>query len=245
VRAPTIKATMQRRILVNYRVDPATLASVLPPPFRPALVDGYGIAGICLIRLGDVRPAGVPAAFGVTTENAAHRIAVEWDTADGPVTGVYIVRRDTASRLTTLVGGRLFPGWHHRADFDVSEGAGGYRVEVASRDGEVQIAVAARLSDEVMDGSVFKGSLATASAFFRCAPVGYAATPRAGTYDGMALTAYGWAMQALRLDDVRSSFFDDPRRFPAGTAVPDSAFLMAGVKTTWRAEPALAEPVSR
>jgi hypothetical protein len=243
VRAPTIKATMQRRVLVNYRVDPTTLAAVLPPPFRPAVVGGFGVAGICLIRLGDVRPAGVPAALGVTTENAAHRIAVEWDTPDGPVAGVYIVRRDTSSLLTTLVGGRLFPGWHRRSDFDVHEGAGAYRIEVSSHDGEVQIAVAARLSDDVMDGSVF-GSVEKASAFFRCAPVGYAATPRAGTFDGVALTAHGWAMQPLLLDHVRSSFLDDPDRFPVGTAVADSAFLMAGVDTTWRPQPALRVPVA-
>ena len=243
MRAPTIKATMQRRILVNYRVDPKTLASVLPPPFRPTVVGGYGVAGICLIRLGDVRPAGVPAALGVTTENVAHRIAVEWDTPDGPVAGVYIVRRDTSSVLTTLVGGRLFPGWHHRADFDVDEGAGGYRIEVASRDGDVRIAIAARPSDDVMDGSVF-GSLDAASTFFRCSPIGYAATPRAGTYDGVALAADGWAMQPLVLDDVRSTFFDAFKRFPAGTAVADSAFLMAGLDTTWRPQPALRTPAA-
>ncbi len=33
---------MQRRVLVNYRVDPATLASLVPAPFRPALVGAPG-----------------------------------------------------------------------------------------------------------------------------------------------------------------------------------------------------------
>ena len=78
MRSPAIKATMQRRILVNYRVEPDALGSVLPPPLRPARVGGYGVTGICLIRLGGIRPAGMPAALGVTSENAAHRIAVEW-----------------------------------------------------------------------------------------------------------------------------------------------------------------------
>ena len=99
MRASAIKATMQRRILVNYRVEPEALAAVLPAPFRPALVGGYGVAGICLIRMGSIRPSGLPAVMGVTSENAAHRVAVEWDTPEGPVTGVYIPRRDTSSRL--------------------------------------------------------------------------------------------------------------------------------------------------
>jgi len=34
-----IKATMQRRVLVNYRIEPAALASVLPQPFRPAVIE--------------------------------------------------------------------------------------------------------------------------------------------------------------------------------------------------------------
>lgn len=238
MRTPAIRATIERRILVNYRVDPEALARILPKPFRPALVGDFGIAGICLIRLGGIRPAGLPAAMGVTSENAAHRVAVEWDTAEGPVTGVYIPRRDTSSRLGALVGGRLFPGWQHRARFRVEEGDGSYRVEVSSHDGDVQIAVGAHLTAAVMAGSVFE-SVEQASGFFRCAPVGYAATPDAGVFDGVALTAEGWAIQPLHLNEVQSSFFEDPARFPSRTATPDSAFLMAGLDTCWRAQPPL------
>jgi hypothetical protein len=238
VRTSTINATIERRILVNYRVDPAALARTLPKPFRPALVGDSGVAGICLIRLGGVRPPGLPAAVGITTENAAHRVAVEWDTPDGPVTGVYIPRRDTSSRLSALLGGRLFPGWQHRARFRVDEGDGSYRVEVSSYDGNVHIGVAAHRSASVMPGSVF-GTVAQASGFFRCAPLGYAATRRRGVFDGVALRAEGWAIQPLHLDDVRSSFFEDPARFADGTATPDSAFLMTDLDASWRALPAL------
>ncbi|MEA2492488.1 MAG: hypothetical protein QOJ29_399 [Thermoleophilaceae bacterium] len=37
--------------------------------------------------------------LGLRSENASHRIAVEWDTAVGIRTGVYIPRRDTGSGL--------------------------------------------------------------------------------------------------------------------------------------------------
>jgi hypothetical protein len=238
VRAPTIQATIERRILVNYRLDPDMLAGFLPEPFRPALVGGFAIAGICLIRLGGIRPAGLPAVLGATSENAAHRVAVEWDTAEGPVTGVYIPRRDTSSRLGALLGGRAFPGWQHRARFQVEEAGGSFRVQVSSHDGQVRIAVRAHRTAGVMAGSVFT-SVEQASEFFRCAPVGYAVTPTSGVFDGVALTAEGWGIEALLLDEVRSSFFDNPARFPPGTAVPDSAFLMAGLETCWRPQPSL------
>jgi hypothetical protein len=40
---------------------------------------GMGIAGICLIRLKQIRPRSLPALLGLSSENAAHRIAVEWE----------------------------------------------------------------------------------------------------------------------------------------------------------------------
>jgi Uncharacterized conserved protein (COG2071) len=133
MRAPALAAVMERRILVNYRVDPDLLGSYLPAPFRPALVGGHGVAGICLIRLGRIRPAGLPAA-GLRSENAAHRVAVCWDGPDGPVTGVYIPRRDTSSRLAALAGGRLFPGYLHLARFRAHEDGGvtGFRSPAAT-----------------------------------------------------------------------------------------------------------------
>lgn len=57
------------------RVDAAVLARLLPPPFRPQLVDGMGVAGSCLIRLAQLRPRFAPSFVGLTSENAAHRVA--------------------------------------------------------------------------------------------------------------------------------------------------------------------------
>ena len=50
MRVPVLHGVIERRLLVNYRVAPDALADILPPPFRPKLVDGYAIAGICLTQ---------------------------------------------------------------------------------------------------------------------------------------------------------------------------------------------------
>lgn len=110
MRLPVIRGIIDRRILANYRVDPCVLTKLLPPTFRPQMVDGFGIAGICLIRLKSIRPSFMPSWMGISSENAAHRIAVEWDDGDHVRTGVYIPRRDTSSTLNSLAGGRIFPG---------------------------------------------------------------------------------------------------------------------------------------
>ena len=229
---------MERRILVNYRVDPDVLASALPPPFRPVLVDGHGVAGKCLIRLGGICRAMFPALVGLTSENAAHRVAVRWDTPSGPRTRVYIPRRDASSLLAAVAGGRLFPGLQHRARFNVAERDGRYRIQLESRDGAVQILVVAQITDQVMPGSVF-ASLQAASRFFRGAPVGYAATRRKGVFDRVELGTVGWSLKPLHIEDAASSFFDDPARFPPGTATLDSAFLMGRLITTWHPKPQL------
>jgi hypothetical protein len=165
-------------------------------------------------------------------------VAVCWDGPDGPVTGVYIPRRDTSSRLAALAGGRLFPAYLHLARFRTHEDGEGYRIQVASRDGMARVEVQARRAGELAPGSIFT-SLDAASGFFRCAPAGYAATPAQGVFDGVELETVGWTLESLRLDRVASSFFDDRRRFPAGTAEPDSAFLMSGLSTIWHPQPRL------
>src|SRR5436305_14931233 len=110
MRIPVVRGVIDRRILVNYHVEPGVLAPLLPPPFRPKVIHGVGMAGICLIRLKDLRPAFLPSWLGISSENAAHRTAVEWDDAGTIREGVYVRRRDSNSRLFSLAGGRLFPG---------------------------------------------------------------------------------------------------------------------------------------
>jgi len=231
---PTMQGLIERRLLVNYRVVPDVLERLLPSPFRPQLVEGYGMAGICLIRLGDLRPGGLPASLGLTTENAAHRVAVEWDGPEGPCHGVYVPRRDTSSRLTAVVGGRLFPGEHHRARFRIRESDRHYEVAFASLDGVARAAVSAEVVSELPGGSVF-GTLAAASAFFQGAPLGYSATRRHDRYDGLELSCELWRVEPLQVNHAESRFFEDRSLFPVGTAELDSALLMRDIPATWTA----------
>ena len=83
MRLSSVRGLIRRRILVNFRVDPGVVMNRLPAPFEPMRVRGHALVGICLIRLKQIRPRGLPATLGVSSENAAHRIAVEWNAEDG------------------------------------------------------------------------------------------------------------------------------------------------------------------
>src|SRR5437870_7556174 len=139
MRLPILDGVIRRRVLVNYRVDPDLLARQLPAPFRPKLHDSAAVAGICLIRLEQIHPAFVPLRVGFASENAAHRIAVVWRDEGGPHEGVFIPRRDTGSFVNHLAGGRLFPGEHHRATFDVATAGDSIDLYMQSRDGGVAV----------------------------------------------------------------------------------------------------------
>ncbi len=62
---PVIRGLIDRRILVNFRVDADVLARLVPAPFRPKLVNGAGMAGVCLIRLKGIRPRFLPSFLGI------------------------------------------------------------------------------------------------------------------------------------------------------------------------------------
>jgi len=235
VRIPTIRGVIDRRILVNFRVDPDVLASVLPEPFKPQLVDGAGIAGVCLIRLAGLRPAFLPGTWGIRSENAAHRIAVQLP--DGS-NAVYIPRRDTNSHLNVLVGGRLFPGAHHHAQFTSVETDDRFDVTMRSDDDATRLVVESKIADRLPAGSVF-ADVAAASSFFESGSLGFSDTSTDGRFDGLELRTDQWRVSALDVDRVESSFFDDRSMFPAGTVEFDNALLMRSIEHEWHARESL------
>lgn len=238
MRIPAIRGLIDRRVLVNFRVDPRVLSAVLPAPFRPQVVNGFGVAGICLIRLKHIRPRFLPAILGISSENAAHRIAVEWDAAGETHTGVFIPRRDTSSRLNALAGGRLFPGVHHRARFDLRETDDHFHIAMRSVDGAARLLVEGHTTSEAPASSIFP-SVAEASRFFEAGSLGYSPRSSDGRFDGLELRAFNWSVAPLAVTRVESSFFENRNVFPAGSCVFDNALLMRGIDHQWHSRESL------
>jgi uncharacterized protein YqjF (DUF2071 family) len=229
MKIPKITGVIDRRILVNFTVDPEVAKTIVPEPFSPKIVNGKAIAGICLIRLKHVRPKGLPAFVGVGSENGAHRIAVEWKENGELKEGVYIPRRDTSSLFNTMAGGRVFPGRHYQAKFDVNEANGNYHVAFNSSDGTV-ISVDAKVTDNLNPDSIF-GNLNAASEFFKAGATGY--SPNGNQYECLVLHTNNWKVQALEVSSVTSSYFENESIFPAGSVKFDNALLMTDVQHDW------------
>jgi hypothetical protein len=232
MKIPTIIGTIDRRILINYQADKEVVEKFLPIPFRPKLVKGKAIVGICLIRLKNIRPKGVPCNVGISSENGAHRIAVEWTENEEIKEGVYVPRRDTSSRLNSLAGGRVFPGVHHLADFEVAEDKGLYNIEFRSEDGTF-LEISATETNEWSDHSVFADQ-DCASEFFKQGSIGYSPDKIGDTFDGLELKTNKWEVSPLIVSKVRSSFFENESVFPKGTIKFDNALLMRNIDHEWK-----------
>ena len=228
----TMLGTIDRRILVSYRIDPEVARRFVPAPFRPALRVGVAVGGICLIRLTELRPSPLPSLLGVTTENIAHRFAVEWDGPSGLATGVYVPRRDTSSRLAPVLGGRAFPGTMAHGRFHVHEGSDRVHVRYRSDDGMVGIEVRSRHADGLPAGSLFE-TVDEASEFFRRDSLGFSPARAGGSCQGVELQTTTWNVQPLDIGCVHSSWFDDEARFPRASIELDSALLMRGIPARW------------
>jgi hypothetical protein len=233
MRLPAIHGLIRRRLLINFRVDPEIMGRFLRAPFRPKLHDGHAIAGICLIRLEQIRPVEMPALTGIASENAAHRVAVCWnDPAGENHEGVFIPRRDTSSWLNHLTGGRIFPGRHHLADFAVDDDGRSVSMRIRARDGDMSVMVKAHEAENLPASSCFD-SVNDASEFFEGGSIGYSVTDDCCRLDGLRLETDAWQVRPLAVDDVQSSFFSDESIFPAGSAEFDHALIMRDLHHRW------------
>ncbi|QJX48020.1 hypothetical protein HMJ29_14160 [Hymenobacter taeanensis] len=229
MRIPTIHGIIDRRILINFTADPQDVAKILPAPFRPKVYKWKAIVGICLIRLKNIKPKGLPDFLGISSENGAHRIAVEWDEDGRTQEGVFIPRRDTSLKLNAVVGGRLFPGKHYLANFNVRETGLDYHIDFTSSD-QTSISIDAKEVEHFTKDSIFE-TLENVSEFFEKGAIGY--SPNGSKFDGLQLKTYNWQVKPLAVSEVQSSFFADSTIFPAGSIKFDNALLMTKVEHEW------------
>jgi uncharacterized protein YqjF (DUF2071 family) len=232
MRLPTVRGVIRRRILANFRVDPEVMQRQIPDRFRPKLHEGFAVGGICLIRLEHIRPLMAPQILGVSSENAAHRVAVLWDEDGVTREGVFISRRDTNSQLNLLLGGRVFPGEHHEAAFNVLEAGDKIKFSMKSADESVAVEIDGATATALPESSMF-ASVPEASAFFEAGALGYSVTSDPGRLDGLKLETNEWRVEPLETSRVYSSYFGDEGKFPPGSIEFDHALIMRNIAHEW------------
>jgi hypothetical protein len=225
---PLIQGVIARRMLLNFRADPAVVQRLLPAPLQVDRQHGHAIVGVCLVRLEKMRPRGVPSSLGLSSENMAHRVAIRYPGREGMRPGVFVWRRETDQRLVELLGGRMFPGVHHHARFQVSESQSHLSMDVKSDDGQVDVRFSARVLESWRQTPSFD-SFDEASEFFRKGDCGFSCSLRGDELEGMQLKVLKWEMVPMEIESQHCAFYSDLQRFPSGSVEFDCGLLMRGV----------------
>ena len=145
--------------------------------------------------------------------------------------------------INAFAGGRLFPGVHNRAQFNVRETENEFRVSMNSLDGSAHVLVDGRTTSNLPPDSVF-ASVADVSRFFEAGSLGYSPDGSNGRFDGLELRSFNWHVEPLRITNVESSFFDDRDMFPEGSVAFDNALLMRGIDHEWHSRESVCCPSS-
>jgi len=229
---PVLDGVIDRRILINYRVHPEAVKSLVPAHLEPLVVNGYASAGICLLRLKDIGFKHAPRLLRITSENAAHRFLVSYRDGNKQVQGVYIPRRDTDSRLNVLLAGKLLSWPHYPATFHSSEANGHYAVTMESHDEYSKLSIEAELSEKFPTVSMFD-SLDQASVCFRDCQIGVSPSSSSQSFKSIRLETKSWQVKPLCVQKLQSSYFENRLNFPEGTIQFDNALLMEGIEHEW------------
>ncbi|MEZ4829135.1 MAG: DUF2071 domain-containing protein [Bacteroidia bacterium] len=238
MKIPALSGLIQRRILINYRVEPAVLRKLLPAPFEPRLFGNYGIAGICFFDLSQLRIKGLPLSPCISAQIVSHRIAVNWEESGIKKEGLYITQRDTSSTLVHFSGGRFFPSEYSLTGMKFRESFGYYELHLG---GHHPTSFLAKESADFAEGSVFSGLPAAASLFAQNS-MEYAPRYENMVFDGIAFRASRHKVQPLHICQMRSSFFENEENFPRGSVFFDHALLMKNIRSEWIALPEMLAP---
>lgn len=191
-----------------------------------------------MIRFREIRPQLLPAWVGMSSENSAYRVSVEWDQDGERHEGVFIPRRATNSWVNKNLGGTVFPGVFERSRFLCVHDGSRYSDRAFRTSGETEVSFSGRVVATLPDESVFS-SLAEASDFFLSGSTGYSATRKDGQFHGMNLEAKNWKVEPMIIEEAFSDFFSDHERFPEGSVEPDCALLMREIVHEWKSKPDL------
>jgi len=229
---PVLEGIIARRILLNFRADPLAVQKLVPAPLEVEQYLGFAIVGICLIRLEHLRPKGVPSALGISSENMAHRVAIRYPVGNEIKPGVFIWRRETDRKMVEFMGGRLFPGVHGRAKFNVIEQPNILQMNVLTPNHDADVSFVARRSSRWPKNSLFPG-LGEVSEFFQRGDCGFSCSLQGDSVEGLQLRTLRWEMEPLEIEEQNCAFYQDALRFPTDSITFDSALLMRGLPHEW------------
>ena len=160
---PSIRAQLVERFIFNFRVPLDDTERLFPPWLAPQPIDGAAVGSFCILDLDKVTFDPVPDKLGLRNINCAMRFgAVDRETGEP---SVYVVERNTNSRLGSFITSLGFPGEHTLVNAAISREQPGWNVTINEGKKEVfsaKVTEAAGLESSLFDSvDSFKSFLAS------------------------------------------------------------------------------------
>lgn len=216
--------TLDRRILILYRMTPGAPQSLLPNSLRPAEVQNWSLAGIAFVRRNIARARLLHASLAAW-QTAVHFVLVHDRTDDAQRLAAWVTRRDCSARWPSWPGAR---GARHHARFQVTERGNGIDLLGDSDDRAMHVALKADLVPVHPEGSLFRST----DQARQCLWEPLTALGLTGESPGPGGTAQV-RFQPLKARLVEASVFEGLAR-EAGTRVEfDSAYWLRDDELSW------------
>lgn len=224
---------LEDTVLLNYRTDAEVLRRLLPEPFEPRLVDGYGLMGVLMYRLRDLeceRSMGLPSP---PSEHVLYRIAVSWQQGGRRYHGMYVLRHEVNTRLPIQHRRRgIFPviarpvRWHRRP------WRGSFEWSLRTRN-RVRLRLGARLSKHFPRESVFE-DLDHAADFFGRERAAVAPRYQRQVFSCTHFLPLEWTVKPLHIHRLKTDFSQLENTFPKDRIFFDSGLYWAQLPCRWQ-----------
>lgn len=242
--AVPIKAHLKSSLVLAYAIPEVALRPLLAPGLELDTYGDYGFLAIAMVETRDLRPAFVPAGFGLNFFLAGYRVFTRYRTRAGrTLRGLRILRSDTDRRSMRVVGNLLTHYGYELSRFTARRGESTYAVELRTPHGDADLKVEADISADV-------GSLPPGSPFPDAREARKFAGPLPFTFDYEQEThsiirveglRQHWNPRPVAVTVYRNTFLETKMFRSAGVTLAN-AFYLENVPYSWKA--GVREPVS-
>jgi hypothetical protein len=226
---PPVRARLAGRLIFNFRLPPAALASMLPEPWLvPQAVNGFAIASFCILDLRGITVAPLSTAIGISSISCAPRLAVIDRSTDPPRPAVFVPERWTSSAFGSWFTSLGFSCRHPYAAARWSENDSTIQVSIDSPN-KGQIVSACVTPTAPLESAMFESTTAFA-AFIAQGVSSYGRSRFPGRLTKVDLHKSDNTYTPLRVEAL-----DGPaiREWQGAGGVLDSAFQTSGGIYTW------------
>lgn len=151
-----IKAHLKSSLVLAYAMPEEVLRPLLAPGLELDTYRGFGFLAIAMVETRDLRPAFLPAGFGLNFFLAGYRVFTRYRTQAGrTLRGLRILRSDTDRQSMRVFGNLLTHYGYELSRCTARRSESIYSVEICTPNGDADLQVEADMSG---DGSLPAGS---------------------------------------------------------------------------------------